>query len=76
MASKNTTPVKSSKKIKVLELYFLGYSSNEIAVFLRASGAFAAKAIFEYNNSGGFLLVESKINNQYEKKRSGEPYRT
>ena len=63
MESKNTTPVKSCKKIKVLELYFLGYRFNEIAVFLRVSKSFAAKAIFEYNNSGGFLLVESKINN-------------
>lgn len=60
MESKSTTAVRNYK-VKIIELYFLGYSFNKIAPFVGVSQSVAARAIYEYEDTG-CVIVESKIN--------------
>jgi transposase-like protein len=62
MENKNTTAVISAVKIKVIELYLLGYAANRIAAFLNIEHSYASRAVAEYINSNECIIVESKMN--------------
>ena len=75
MESRNTIAEKNSKRIELVQMVLNGISYYDASLKVKMAHNTARFIMEDFHDAGGYLIIESKINDYANKSRAREGYR-